>query len=378
MKRLIIWLAAFAVLAACEKTPVAQVSATFENAKDSAVVLQKLNYNRLLVVDTLKTDAAGRINRKLKLQGNDPYFYYFYLGDKPVASLILRPSDQVTLHVPASGPFTVEGSEESTLLQQVNSDFAATAAEIAALTSTIEENTSDAEIKAVNSRISKLYVDYKRRAIKHVVTHPRSITSAVVLFQKFSDDLPVFAQQSDAVIFQRTLDSLSQVYPKSEFVLALRDEVDARRKSLDLATRLGDVYEVGFPDLVLPDVDGNTRMLSDLKGQLILVSFWSVGQTEHKMLNVDLLDIYEKYHDRGFEIYQVSLDIDKPSWASTVRSQGLPWISVNDGFGVQSPAVTAYNVVKIPTMYVIDRKGDIIATDVFEKDALDALIRKNL
>ena len=134
MKRLIIWLAAFAVLAACEKTPVAQVSATFENAKDSAVVLQKLNYNRLLVVDTLKTDAAGRINRKLKLQGNDPYFYYFYLGDKPVASLILRPSDQVTLHVPASGPFTVEGSEESTLLQQVNSDFAATAAEIAALT----------------------------------------------------------------------------------------------------------------------------------------------------------------------------------------------------------------------------------------------------
>lgn len=378
MKRVMIWLAAFSLLAACDKTPVAQVSATFENAKDSAVVLQKLNYNRLVPVDTIKTDAAGRIHRKIKLTGNDPYFYYFYLGGNPVASLILRPSDKVTLTVPASGPFVVEGSEESTLFQQVNNDFAAAAADLSALSSSVDEQSSEAEIKAANSRISKRYIDYKREAIKHVITHPRSITSAVVLFQKFSDDLPVFGQESDAVIFQSTLDSLSKVYPKSEYVLALRDEVDARRKSLELSNRLGEAYEIGFPDLVLPDVDGNTRMLSDLNGKVILVSFWSVGQTEHKMLNVDLMDLYRKYHDQGLEIYQVSLDIDKPSWAATVRSQGLPWISVNDGYGVESPSVAAYNIVKIPTLYVIDRKGDIVASDVFEKDALESVIRKNL
>jgi peroxiredoxin len=378
MKRVMIWLAAFSLLAACDKTPVAQVSATFENAKDSTVVLQKLNYNRLVPVDTIKTDAAGRIHRKIKLTGNDPYFYYFYLGGNPVASLILRPSDKVTLTVPASGPFVVEGSEESTLFQQVNNDFAAAAADLSALSSSVDEQSSEAEIKAANSRISKRYIDYKREAIKHVITHPRSITSAVVLFQKFSDDLPVFGQESDAVIFQSTLDSLSKVYPKSEYVLALRDEVDARRKSLELSNRLGEAYEIGFPDLVLPDVDGNTRMLSDLNGKVILVSFWSVGQTEHKMLNVDLMDLYRKYHDQGLEIYQVSLDIDKPSWAATVRSQGLPWISVNDGYGVESPSVAAYNIVKIPTLYVIDRKGDIVASDVFEKDALESVIRKNL
>lgn len=378
MKRVMIWLAAFCLLAACDKTPTAQVNATFENARDSVVVLQKLNYNRMVPVDTIKTDAAGRISRKVKLTGNDPYFYYFYLGGNPVASLILRPSDKVTLTVPASGPFTVEGSEESQLFQQVNSQFAAASADLSALVASIDGNTPEQEVKAINSRISKCYVDYKREAIKYVITHPRSITSAVVLFQKFSDELPVFGQESDAVIFQSTLDSLSKVYPKSEYVLALRDEVDARRRSLELSNRLVDAYEIAFPDLVLPDVDGNTRMLSDLKGHLIILSFWSVGQTEHKMLNVDLIDLYRKYHDRGLEIYQVSLDIDKPSWAATVRSQSLPWISVNDGYGVQSPAVTAYNIVKIPTLHVIDRNGDLIATDVYDKDALEDLIRKNL
>lgn len=378
MKRVMIWLAAFCLLAACDKTPTAQVNATFENARDSVVVLQKLNYNRMVPVDTIKTDAAGRISRKVKLTGNDPYFYYFYLGGNPVASLILRPSDKVTLTVPASGPFTVEGSEESQLFQQVNSQFAAASADLSALVASIDGNTPEQEVKAINSRFSKCYVDYKREAIKYVITHPRSITSAVVLFQKFSDELPVFGQESDAVIFQSTLDSLSKVYPKSEYVLALRDEVDARRRSLELSNRLVDAYEIAFPDLVLPDVDGNTRMLSDLKGHLIILSFWSVGQTEHKMLNVDLIDLYRKYHDRGLEIYQVSLDIDKPSWAATVRSQSLPWISVNDGYGVQSPAVTAYNIVKIPTLHVIDRNGDLIATDVYDKDALEDLIRKNL
>jgi len=378
MKRVMIWLAAFCLLAACDKTPTAQVNATFENAGDSVVVLQKLNYNRLVAVDTFKTDAAGRIRRKVKLTGNDPYFYYFYLGGNPVASLILRPSDQVTLTVPASGPFSVEGSEESQLFQQVNSRFAAASADLSALTSSISGNMPEQEIKAISSRINRRYIDYKREAIKYVVTHPRSITSAVVLFQKFSDDLPVFGQESDAVIFQATLDSLSKVYPKSEYVLALRDEVDVRRRNLELSNRLGDAYEIGFPDLALPDVDGNIRMLSDLKGDLVILSFWSAGQTEHKMLNVDLMELYRKYHDRGLEIYQVSLDIDKPSWASTVRSQDLPWISVNDGYGVQSPAVTAYNIVKIPTLHVIDRSGDIIATDVYDKDALEGLIRKNL
>ena len=111
---------------------------------------------------------------------------------------------------------------------------------------------------------------------------------------------------------------------------------------------------------------------------MLILSFWSVGQTEHKMFNVDLMDIYQKYHDKGLEIYQVSLDVDKPSWAATVRSQGLPWINVNDGLGVQSPAVISYNVAKIPSMFVFDRSGDIVGTDVFDKDALEALIRKSL
>lgn len=378
MKQWTIWAAALLMTVSCAKGPEARIQATVENAKDATVVLQKLNYNRLQPVDTIKTDAAGQFNYKVKLTGNDPYFYYLYVNEKPVASMVLRPSDAVKITVPASGPFTIEGSEESTLFQQVNTSFAEASEQMNVLMNTLSEGSSEAELKDVSRQMSKLYVDYKRQAIKHIVQHPRSITSAVVLFQKFSDDVPVFAQQSDAVIFRAVLDSLTPVYPKSEYIVALRDAVDVLQRDLDLAVRLGDVSVISFPELSMPDVDGEIRMLSELQGKVIVLSFWSVGQTEHKMFNVDLMDLYQKYHDRGLEVYQVSLDIDKPSWASTVRSQSLPWISVNDGYGVQSPAVIAYNVGKIPTMFVIDRNGDFVGTDVFEKDALEQLIKKSL
>lgn len=378
MKRWMLWASALLLAAACDQTPVARVSATVENAKDSSVVLQKLNYNRLLPVDTIRTDATGHFDYKLKLKGNEPYFYYLYLGGEPIASMVLLPSDKVTVTVPGEGPFVIEGSEESSLFQQVNDAFSVASARMAALSDSVGEESSDAEIQAVNRELSKLYVDYKRQAIKHVVTHPRSITSAVVLFQKFNDDLPVFGQESDAVIFKNALDSLVQVYPRSEFVTALRDEVDVRTQGLELATKMNSVSMISFPEIEMPDVDGVTRKLSDLEGQVIILSFWSVGQTEHKVFNVDLAELYRKYHDSGLEIYQVGLDIDKPQWAATVKSQQLPWISVNDGRGIQSLSVASYNVDHVPAMFVFNRQGDIVGTDVFEPEELEQLVRSVL
>ena len=378
MKRIIPIILAISMLAACDKTPVAFINATVEGAGDSSVVLQKLNYNKLVAVDTIKTDTGGRFNYKVRLTGNEPYFYYLYFGGAPIASMILLPSDRVSINVTEGGSFTVEGSEESKLLKEVNERYAVASDAIKSLMDAIGEDSTESEIAEINRKLSRIYVDYKRSAIRYVMEHPGSITSALVLFQRFGDDLPVFAQQTDAIIFKTIQDSLSMVYPRSEFLTALRDEVSSRSGEMELAGKLGNLGEVSFPDLVMPDVEGGLKTLSDLEGQVFILSFWTVGQSEHKMFNVDLAELYSKYHAQGFEVYQVSLDIDKPTWAATVRNQNLPWINVNDGFGIQSPAVSAYNVDHVPAMFIFDRKGNIVGTDVFDKNLLEQLLRRHL
>lgn len=378
MKRLIPWVSALVLAVSCQSGPTARIQAELEGFKDSAVVLQKLNFSRMVPVDTIRTDAAGRFRYKVKLSGSEPYFYYLYAGDRPLASMILLPSDDVRITVPADGTFSVEGSEESRLFQEVNTAYAEAAGQMEALSSALTEDSPEAEIREINRQINKLYVDYKRNAVKYVITHPRSITSAVVLFQQFGGGVPVFGQETDAVIFKTVQDSLASVYPKSEWLTALRDVVDARTRELQFNARLSDVSVISFPDIVMPDVNGQMRQLSDLEGQVIILSFWSAGQTEHKMFNIDLVELYEKYHAKGLEVYQVSLDIDKSAWAATVKSQGLPWISVNDGYGIQSPSVVSYNVNHIPSMFVMNRAGDIVAGDVFDKASLEQLIRRYL
>ena len=84
------------------------------------------------------------------------------------------------------------------------------------------------------------------------------------------------------------------------------------------------------------------------------------------------MDIYQTYAPQGLEVFQVALDTDKTSWARAVREQSLPWISVCDGLGVNSPAVATYNIVEIPAYFIINSHEEIIA----RSNNVDEVIRQ--
>ena len=134
----------------------------------------------------------------------------------------------------------------------------------------------------------------------------------------------------------------------------------------------------GIPEITMNDFDGKEQKLSDLFGKVILLSFWSTEQDEHKVFNREMVPVYEKYHSRGFEIYQVCVDSDKTAWAAAVRNQKLPWICVNDGLGIYSPAVAAYNLNSIPTMFIISRECDVLGKDIYDPAEIEKIIAANL
>lgn len=378
MKRIFILAFAVCLAVSCSKNPTAKINATIESAPDSSVVLMKLNYNRLVAVDTIKTDAKGSFSQKVELTGSAPYFYYLYCGNKQIAPLVLLAGDKVKVTVPASGEYSVEGSEESNLLKQANDAYGKSFNMISALADEALASGSEAVSKEIGKKISREYLRYRREATKFIMEHPYSITSAVVAFQKYNDNLPVFGENEDLLIFSRVRDSIETVYPNTEYLVALRDAITARENAFQLNARFANIEAAGFPDLAMPDINGKNQVLSSLKGNVIILSFWSVGMDEHKVFNNDLVELYKKYHQKGLEIYQVSLDVDKAVWASTVKSQNLPWINVNDGLGTDSPSVTLYNLDAIPAMFIIDKNGDLAERDIFDVDKLEARIKKYL
>ena len=119
------------------------------------------------------------------------------------------------------------------------------------------------------------------------------------------------------------------------------------------------VRELGIIDMTFPDINGQERTLSDLRGNVVLLDFTAFtmdGSTERTLL---LREIYDKYHDRGFEIYQVSLDPSQHLWKQ--RSEALPWVSVYCEEGLESDMLTLYNVQHLPSYFLIDRNCDLQA-----------------
>jgi len=379
MKKNIVLIAlSLLLVCSCGKNHTAVINCTIDSLKDSSVVLQKLNFKYLRTVDTISTDSNGKFRYKVKLSDGNPAFYYLYSGSNQLVSMILLPGDKVTISVAADGIYQIEGSEESLNLKAANEEFEAARSQMNELADSYLLSTDKAEQKRISAKMSRLYVDYKRAAIRRAMNNSHSISSATIMFQKFSDELPVFAEATDGIIFKSIYDSLYVDYPKSEYLVALLDEINVRQNNMDLNAKFNSIEAVSFPELSMPDVNGVTQVLSKLEGKVIILSFWSSTQNTHKMFNNDLMDIYGKYHSKGLEIYQVSLDIDKSAWGAAVKGQNLPWISVNDGMGTNSQAVISYNLKQVPSMFVISRDGSIIARDVFDKTKLDNLVKKSL
>ena len=97
----------------------------------------------------------------------------------------------------------------------------------------------------------------------------------------------------------------------------------------------------------------------------ILVDFWSAEVGNSNAFNAELREIYEEYESQGFRVYQVSADTSKAAWITAVQEQKLPWISVCDFYGESSPMLRAYNVRKLPSNFLIDRNGNIVAKDLY-------------
>ena len=134
---------------------------------------------------------------------------------------------------------------------------------------------------------------------------------------------------------------------------------------------------VNFPEIAMQDMYGQVQRLSSLGGKIVLLHFWSVAVGNSNAMNADLKEVYAKYKEQGFEIFQVAVDTSKALWINAVQEQKLPWISVSDLLGEASPTLGAYNIAKLPANFLIDREGNIVGKDLAGND-LDAAIKKLL
>ena len=358
------------------------INGTITQAKDSVLYLENMSLNGPKAVDSVKLDENGNFEFKQKAP-DAPEFYRLRIANQMV-NLAVDSTESITVkaaYPTMSANYEVSGSEECAKIRDLAYMQLALQRQVTAIA-----NSPALGVEAVEDSVTKVLEVYKNKVkLNYIFKEPMKAYSYYALFQTIvlgNANILIFNPRSskdDVKVFAAVATSWDTYFPKAERGLNLHNIAIEGMKNVRIAennarqTISADKVQVaGVIDIALTDNHGRVRKLTDLKGKVVLLDFQAFAAEGSLKRIMMMREIYNKYHDRGFEIYQVSFDPEEHFWKT--KTAALPWVSVWDENGTRSAVLAQYNVQTLPTFFLIDRNNTLQKRDAQIKD-LDAEIQ---
>ena len=360
MQKILISLSVILLLSFCDgnkKNSSFQLKGTLSDSKAETLYLEKLGSAKQVIIDSVILDENGNFeftNYTPKIG-----FYRIKTNDKNFAMLVLDSADKVTITGSVKdlgNTFKVEGSSETTIFIEYNNLSKSRDIKLDSLNKAfqllMETNKMDSKrmdsLSAIFETPYNSIINQSNILMVDKISKNTNMYSSIMAIQALDPD-----KYSD---LYKSLDAgLSKKFPNDKNVIMFHEVVERM-----LSTNIGQFA----PEISLPSPDGKEIALSSLKGKLVLIDFWAswCGPCRKEMPNV--VKIYSKFKNKGFEIYGVSLDQDKEKWMEAITKDGINWPQVSDLKYWDNVAARIYNVQGIPYTVLIDKDGKIIAKNL--------------
>lgn len=356
-----------AMLTSCDNRKF-HIDGTVTEAKDSVLYLENMSLDGPVVVDSVKLDDKGSFSFSEKAP-DAPEFYRLRIAGQIIN---LSVDSTETIKIKAAYPsmatgYTVEGSAECATIKELALKQIDLQNRVIAV-----QNNPNLGYDLTRDSIGKLIEAYKDEIKRnYIYKAPMRASSYFALFQTLGNMLIFNPRESaeDVKAFAAVATSWDTYHPNAVrgknlhniAIEGMKDVRIMRNKMAAQGIEASKVHVSNIIDISLLDNKGNRRNLTDLKGKVVLLDFHVFGARESTKRIMQMREIYNKYHSRGLEIYQVSLDPDEHFWKT--QTAALPWISVRDPQGLQSQNLASYNVTSIPTFFLIDRNNELKKRD---------------
>lgn len=367
-------------MAACDNGDKFHVEGTIGGAEDSLLYFENMSLEGPVTVDSVRLGADGEFSFSDKA-AEAPEFYRLRIADQ-IINLSVDSTETITVKADyATMPtgYEVSGSEECArikelALKQIDLHRRAMALD------------NDLTLSAAASRDSLMrMIEAYKDDVKsnYIFKDPKAASSYFALFQTLGNYL-LFNPRSnrdDIKVFAAVATSWDTFYPgaiRGENLHNIAIEgMKTERIVADKQQRIdpGKITTSGVIDIQLTDNKGKQRSLTELAGKVVLLDFHLFAADESPARILMLRELYNKYHGRGLEIFQVSLDSDEHFWKQ--QTAALPWINVRDEDGINSRTLAIYNVQSLPEFFLIDRGNNLVSRSGQIKD-VEAEIEKLL
>lgn len=365
-------------LASCDNKKF-RVDGTITDAKDSVLYFENMSLDGPVAIDSVKLGDDGAFSFSEK-SPEAPEFYRLRIAGQ-IINLSVDSTETITVKAAyptmATG-YTVEGSPECATIKEL----ALKQIDLLGRVLAVERNNT-LGFDQTRDSVARMIEAYKHEIkLNYIFKAPMRPSSYFALFQTLGSRLIFDPRESedDIKAFAAVATSWDTYHPNSIrgknlhniAIQGMRNVRIVRNQRAAQAIDASKVNTTNIIDIALLDNKGQARRLTDLKGKVVMLDFHVFGADGSTKRIMQMRDIYNKYHGRGLEIYQISLDPDEHFWKT--KTAALPWISVRDPQGIQSNNLVLYNVRSIPTFFLIDKTNTLRKRDAQVKD-LDAEIQ---
>jgi peroxiredoxin len=339
---------------------------------DEYLLLREVKPGILEPVDSMIPDRDGKF--RFRSGEKWPAFYMLSLGNDDFMTLLVTPGEKIEVKAAKNTlalPEYVKGSDGTAVMVGFSKEHREVINELQRLTDIYNDSIDSPGLPLLMDSLDRRAADivsvFRDKAMKLLDDNKSSMVSVYLLNQQVVPGLQLFEAAKNPEIFYRVDSALYALYPESDLVLDLHNFVAGLRRSVTVAGKPGTNPVPGdmLPDIALPDVNGDTVRLSTIKGRVVLVDFWAAWCPPCREENPNLVRMYDQWHNRGFNIFQVSLDLRKEDWTEAIRKDRLGrWTHVSDLKYRDSEVVKRFGLTEIPSNFLIDGEGKVIAVNV--------------
>jgi peroxiredoxin len=375
MKNIIIniFISVAILFVACNESPKFTIKGEISEGSGKSIYLSHVGIDKNSLIDSIKIKDDGKFEFK-QPQPESYDFYRLQLGKKGRAITIAVDSTE-SINITANckefaDNYIIEGSEESHKIQEIS--ILRTALE-KQINHFLKDNSLTRD--SIRTAVYNITKEFKENIFKqYIMPSPDKASAYYALFLQ-TNGMYLFnpnANRFDSKCFAAVATALNNRYPESAraknmYSIAMKGMQSTRPVTPDtIDAKEAELTTTGIFDIKLPNIKGDSISLSSLKGKVVFLDFITYSDTRTSEHTIALRELYTKYKEQGFEIYQVSFDADTHFWKTSADK--LPWTCVLDGHSLLSSNALLYRVDKLPTYFLINRNNEIVMRDEQIKD----------
>jgi len=364
MKKLIspiIVLLLFIFLSACENMTKNNftVNLKVSGAKDGWVYLQQNEDG-----NWLSKDSAEIKNESAILTGNIdlPEIYYLKINDTKSYIPVFVEKGEINIVADKQNlrDAKIEGSPSNNIYQKLMTSLAEFDQKERSLSQQYRdaqsENDQDLMVK-ISDEYDRLDSEKTNNIKEFALKHGNSVVAPFITMN--------FSYLFDLDDLKNVRKNLDQSIAASKYTNSLNNRIDILKR-VDIGQH--------YVDFTLNDPEGKPLPLSKVAdGKYLLVDFWASWCRPCRAENPNVVEAYKKFHNKGFDVFGVSLDKDHDKWVAAIEQDGLTWSHVSDLKYWKSEAGKLYGVQSIPHNVLLNPEGIIIAKDLRGEDLQNKL-----